>query len=96
MTKKSKTASLQWQLIKSDAQDVATIANAVGKIKNLGSAKYQASGIILEIKNLSGETIIGPVVIHDGFSAETIASIKKDLEKTLQSRIDTATMFARG
>jgi hypothetical protein len=46
-----------------------------------------ASGVIVTIQNLSGETIVGPFMVQDGLSAETIAAIQADIKATYDHRL---------
>lgn len=40
------------------------------------------SGVLLQLHALGGTKLIEPVVIRDGLSAETIAALRKDIERS--------------
>ena len=48
------------------------------------SSSYMASGLILEIKNLSGVTVVGPVMISDGLSRESIDALIQDIDRSIK------------
>lgn len=52
------------------------------------SGKYKGSGIILELKDLKGKSIVNPVLISDGLSEESIIALKSDLVSTNNSKLD--------
>jgi hypothetical protein len=59
--------------------------NARAALRNIGDAgsKFTASVVILRLTALGGREVIEPVAIRDGLSDETIAQLKKDIERTM-------------
>jgi hypothetical protein len=47
----------------------------------------KASGVLVQMHALGGRQIIPPVVIRDGFSADTLAAIRRDLVRSYESAI---------
>lgn len=50
--------------------------------------KFLGSGVIIEIRSLSGKTIMSPVMIKDGLSNGTINSLLDDMERSYNSAIE--------
>jgi hypothetical protein len=87
-TKKlSRVAQLAKDLLQYKAMDVMTLFMAYHAMKKVNKDKYMASGVIVTIQNLSGETIVGPFMVQDGLSAETIAAIQADIKATYDHRL---------
>lgn len=42
------------------------------------------SGVLLQLHALGGRELIAPVVIRDGLSPETIAALRKDIERSYE------------
>lgn len=71
------------------AMDIMTLAQAHEAMLKTGSDRYMASGVIVTITNINGlgETIVGPVMIKDGLSADTIAALRADIKSTYDLRL---------
>lgn len=72
------------------SSETSTLINASTAYKKLDElkGKFIASGIILELYAYgSCKELIPPVTILDGLSDETIDMIKKDLERTIKSKL---------
>ena len=41
--------------------------------------KMMGSGVVLTIESLSGRVMVGPCILRDGLSPETVAALHKDL-----------------
>lgn len=71
------------------AMDIMTLAKAHEDMLKTGSDRYMASGLIITITNINGtgETVVGPVMIKDGLSADTIAALRADIKATYDLRL---------
>lgn len=83
----SRTAKLARDLAQYRAFDILTLAHAHKAVSGLSSKKYMASGLILQITDLSGNVVLGPVAISNGLSPETIAAIQADIAATHADRL---------
>lgn len=89
MAKKRNTVKeLQWRLVMQSAQDLIALRSAHENLKTCDKGRYMASGVIIEIKNLSGESIVAPVCIADGLSAETIEALRADVAASHARRVE--------
>jgi len=70
------------------AQDVMSIYSAIRDVKKLTQDRYMASGVIVQITNLTGKELVEPVLIQDGLSDDTIAALTDDLNRTMKIRLD--------
>lgn len=84
-------AELESELFKFKACDILRLKLAGDKIKGAGNARFMGSGVVIEVKTLSGESITGAFVLFDGLSESTIAALSADIEKTFMNRIDINT-----
>ena len=92
MTKTTKPArpsraSLKNSLAVQTAQDIGATAAAHRDIDGATTNRYMASGLILQLTNLSGKVVVGPVMIVDGLSPDTIAAIKADIKRSHDYRL---------
>lgn len=88
-----KQTKIQKILIEHEVLKASTLSNLIQAkdlVKKLGENNYMASGLVLEIKNLSGETKV-KFMIADGFKPETIEQLTKEIQKS----IDLQTMFLK-
>lgn len=85
--KLSKAAQQAKDLMQYKAMDIGTLKEAYMAIDKDGRPKYMASGVIIILRNLSGDVILGPVMITDGLSDATIAAIKADIKATYDMRL---------
>lgn len=71
------------------AMDIMTLAQAHEAMMNTGTDRYMASGVIVTITNINGvgETIVGPFMIKDGLSKETIKALRADIKATYDLRL---------
>lgn len=81
-TKNQRIIELERQLKEAQAQQIHTHYFASIDIDKFGIDKMTGSGVILELSALGGRTVLTPVTISDGLSAETIAAIKADLVRS--------------
>ena len=91
MTRKKLTAAQRAakDLREYRAMDIMTLAQAHEAMLKTGTDRYMASGVIVTITNINGtgETIVGPVMIKDGLSQETIRALRADIKATYDLRI---------
>lgn len=66
----------------------ANLWSALKDAKFLANKDFKASAVIINITALDGKQLIGDVAIKDGLSKDTIASLIKDIERTLQDTKD--------
>lgn len=85
--KDAELARLRKAFLQYQASDLHAYASAHHELQKLGKDRYLASGVIVTIQNLSGETKVGPVMISDGLSAESIAALMADVRASYDSRI---------
>lgn len=87
MKKISRTAQLEKDLLQFKSMDIMTLAMAHGDALKLGKDKYMASGVIVSVRDLSGKTVLQPVMITDGFSQELIEALRRDIKRTYDGRL---------
>jgi hypothetical protein len=80
---------LEYKLLVASASTIYRYTSAHKAIEKATDQKYMGSGILLQLTDLSGNTIIDPVLIRDGLSSETIKAIQNDIKKSY----DLATMY---
>lgn len=83
----TRAAKLAKDLLQAKAFDILTLALAHKAMPGLGTKRYMASGLILQITDLSGNVVLGPVAIANGLSPETIAAIQADIAATHADRL---------
>ncbi len=67
------------------AQDIGTLSKA---IKNMSKTEnYNASAIIIQITDLSGEEVILPFAISDGLSSSAMIELRNEIKRTLRQRL---------
>lgn len=81
-------AALKSLLLVAKASSIGAMSQAYKQLDNVSKEKMIASGVVLTLSNLSGDSIVGPVVIPDGLSGELIKLLKEAVfnasEKTIQ------------
>jgi hypothetical protein len=50
--------------------------------------KFMGSGVIIEMRSLSGKSLMMPVMIKDGLSNNTINSLLDDMQRSFESAIE--------
>lgn len=83
--------ALKKRAAKFEAFDILRLRLALDKIDMASTMAKMASGVMIDIKNLDGQSITGEFGISDGLSDATLAAIKADIEKTFMARIDMNT-----
>lgn len=82
-------AALKSLLLVAKASSIVTMSQAFRQLDKVTKEKMMASGVVLTLANLSGDNIVGPVVIPDGLSDELIKLLKEAIfnasERTIQS-----------
>lgn len=61
---------------------------AGNELLKCGSDRYMASGLIVEIKNLSGKTVVIPFMVKDGLSNNTINALLDDMQRSFNSAVE--------
>lgn len=84
MTKKTTKADLQRKIMELESQLAHRYHYAQSEIKKASTDHLMASGAIVSVAALGGRVIMGPVLIHDGLSPETIAAIQNDLHRSYE------------
>jgi hypothetical protein len=84
--KKSPIQVLKNKVEQLEGHDILNLHYAKEYLKALSTDHYMASGLIVEIKNLSGSSKI-KVCISDGLSKETIKELTNDINRTLDTRL---------
>lgn len=85
-TKKTKgptKADLARKVMELTAQLASTYHFADAALHKAGSPLV-GSGVLLQMNALGGRELISPVVIKDGLSPETIAAIRKDIQRSYE------------
>lgn len=82
-------AALKSLLLATKASSIVAMSQAFKQLDRVSKEKMMASGVVLTLANLSGDNIVGPVVIPDGLSAELIKLLKEAVfnasERTIQN-----------
>jgi hypothetical protein len=55
---------------------------ASAEIHKASTDRLMASGCLLQLTDIGGKEIINPILIKDGLSPDTIAAIKKDIQRS--------------
>lgn len=69
------------------AFDILTLKTASANLAKSVRPRYMASGVIVTITDLEGKEIVGPVIISDGLSNETVAALNNDIRVTYDMRV---------
>lgn len=85
-TLQSEIDTLKRKLKEAEASLVHQLYFAANTLKKFSIDKITGSTIILEISDLGGKTVLGPVAVN-GFSAETITALTADMKRTYEDRI---------
>ena len=81
-------SDLQRKVIELTGQLASTYHFADANLYKAGQDLF-GSGVLLQLHALGGRELIAPVVIRDGLSPETIAALRKDIQRSYE----LATMF---
>lgn len=66
----------------------ANLWSALKDARNLANKDFKASAVIINITAINGKQLIGDVAIKDGLSRDTIISLIKDIERTMEDTKD--------
>ena len=61
---------------------------AGNELLKCGNDRYMASGLIVEIKSLSGKAVVMPFMVKDGLSNETINALLDDMQRSFNSSVE--------
>lgn len=86
--KRQTRADLQREVKELRAQLVHQYHFASAGIARASTDHFMGGGVLLELTGLGGRTVIEPVVIRDGLSADTIAALQRDLARSYQRAIE--------
>lgn len=87
-TKAQRIAELERQLFEAKAAQIYTHHFASVEMGKLVTDKMMGSGVIMSFTTLGGRLTIGPVMIRDGLSKETIEAIRADLVRSYNHAIE--------
>ena len=87
MKKISRAAQMAKDLLNYKAMDIMTMASAFRDTLKLGKDRYMASGVLIQVTDLSGKVLIGPVMITDGLSQGTIDALRADIKASYDYRL---------
>lgn len=60
---------------------------AGNELLKCGTDRYMASGLIIEIKNLSGKTVVMPFMIKNGLNNTTINALLDDMQRSFDDAV---------
>lgn len=80
-------AELQRKLWLQNAQDVGTYSAAQNELHAMAKRDFTASGVIIQIQDLSGKKLLSPVMIADGLGGATLEQISRDIFESHQRRL---------
>ena len=66
----------------------ANLWSALKDARSLANKDFKASAVIINITAIDGKQLIGDVAIKDGLSRNTIISLIKDIERTIEDTKD--------
>jgi len=69
------------------AQDIAAYSKAFTEVSALSKKCLMGSGLILEIRHLSGAVALSPICISDGLGAGTLECLAQDIRASHETRI---------
>lgn len=84
---KLRIAELERQLVEANSQLAHVYHFASANLHKAGMDKLTGSGVILTLTALGGRVICDPVMIRDGLSPETIATLKADFIRSYDDAI---------
>ena len=88
-TKKPTYAELERRLFDLSAQSLGRAAWALRDLPKASTSKLTASACVVSLTALGGGELVAPFAVRDGLSAETIAALKRDIQRGLdQIRFD--------
>lgn len=82
-----KTKQLEHYLMLQKASDILNLSQAHYNLNDANQTKYKASGVIVEVKDLTGKTIVQPFTVSDGLSQDTIEALRADVKRTYDVRL---------
>jgi len=84
---KERVKQLESKLFESEAYQIHRLYFADKEVKNLTTDKFMGGGVILTVHSLGGKELVGPVLISDGLSDDTIQGLRKDFSRSFERRI---------
>lgn len=81
--KKPTRKELEYRILELNAQLVHVYHFADATLDGAGK-RLLGSGVLLRLNGLGGKELINPMVIRDGLSDETIAAIRKDIQRSYE------------
>lgn len=87
-TKDQRITELERKLFESEAAQIHAHHFASVEMDKLVTNKMMGSGVIVTFTTLGNRTTIGPVMIRNGLSKETIEAIKTDLVRSYEYAIE--------
>ena len=93
-TKAQRIAELERKLFEAEAAQIHSHHFASVQMDKLVTDKMMGSGVIMSFTTLGGRLTIGPVMISNGLSKETIEAIKADLVRSYNYTIELKPMGA--
>lgn len=78
-TKAQRIAELERKLRLAESYQVHQLHFASADLDKFLREKMMGSGVVLTIESLSGRVMVGPCILRDGLSPETVAALHKDL-----------------
>jgi len=76
-------SDLERKVVELTGQLASTYHYADANLDKAGP-ELTGSGVLLQLHALGGRELIEPVVIQDGLSPETIAALRKDIERSYE------------
>jgi hypothetical protein len=83
----AKIAELNRQLWLQNAQDVANYSAAQADLHAIAKRDFTASGLIIQVQDLTGKTLLRPVMIANGLGGSTLEQISRDIYESHQRRL---------
>lgn len=87
-TKTQRIAELERKLFEAEAAQIHQHHFASIQLDKLVTDQMMGSGVIMTLTTLGGRLTIGPVMISNGLSKETIEAIKVDLVRSYNYAIE--------
>jgi hypothetical protein len=94
-TKSQRIEELERKLFESEAAQIHQHHFASVQLDKLVTDKMMGSGVIMTLTTLGGRLTIGPVMISNGLSKETIEAIKADLVRSYNYSIELKPLGAK-
>lgn len=83
----NKIERLERQLLEAKAHSPVRMRDSIRDLLTAGKDHRMASGVIITITGLGGDTIIKPTTVFDGLSPTTIESLRADIKSSLDQMV---------